>query len=278
MIKPAMVAFADGSWLMKRTGARLGRQGLQSDYFSQISVLSSRDLGFSAPLSVSQTWDRHTRGFGYWTWKPWAILEALKRLPSGVPGVWYVDAGCTISASPEASARMREYLDHGSAQDWGFGFQLDDEFNEVKYTKPEVIEHFRLPVPAVNSGQIQATCIFIRNNSDGLEIIRAWADSTRYEWLFDDSHDPNQRLNNVAFEEHRHDQSVFSALAKLRSGVHLRDELHDFLYENDRHKLHETFRRPLNATRIRTGFSSASMNPTIRGLRLLERGIERVLI
>ncbi len=48
------------------------------------------------------------RGFGYWSWKPWAIHHVLQDMQEG-DRLLYLDAGCHININ--GAKRFREYVD-----------------------------------------------------------------------------------------------------------------------------------------------------------------------
>lgn len=267
------ITFAAGSPLMRATGDRIAKQAIRSRYFDTVEVLSPDSIQAVIPPSVRNLWQPKCRGYGYWTWKPWAVLDRLTRLPKSSNGLWYVDAGCTISRSNSARQRMLSYLEMVRNDSWGLAFQLDSRFPEIAYTKPAVRDFFGFDADRDLAGQVQATAFFVNNNEHGLALIREWAMLTEQTWLFDDSLEEKELKFARQFIEHRHDQSIFSLLAKRTKGKLLPDELHNFqILENQVH-LSQTSPWPVNATRVRSRFDSTGMSPLRRAIRLGEKMI-----
>lgn len=263
---PEFVTFADGSKVWRATGRRLGRQAKKSGYFSKVSVLNAGDLKCS---SSEHTHDPNLRGFDFWRWKPEVILQTLDSMSPTCPGVWYIDAGCTVFATEASKKRMMQYSAVAEQNGWGLAFHLDNNFSDARYSKALVLDHFGVSIDDAATGQVQATAIFIRNNQAGKSLARAWYEAALVPELFDDSNNNSRKgPEELSFVGHRHDQAVFSALVKSRSLATLPDELN-----MDRRLLLglKSVPFPIVATRHRSRFSSLSMNPVLRMVRLVER-------
>lgn len=267
------ITFATGSPLMRATGDRIAKQAIKSRYFDTVEVLSPDLIQAVVPPNVRRLWQPTCRGYGYWTWKPWAVFDRLIRLPKSSKGLWYVDAGCTISRSDSARQRMSRYLETLQNDSWGLAFQLDSHFPEFAFTKSAAREFFGFDADRDRTGQVQATAFFVRNNEPGLALIREWAVLTEHTWLFDDSIGERDLEFVGQFIDHRHDQSIFSLLAKRSRGSLVRDELHNFEILENRVQLSQTSPWPINATRIRSRFDSTGMSPFRRAIRLSEKMI-----
>lgn len=265
---PAFVTFAEGSHAWRATGVRIGKQAKRSGMFSRVVVLSGNDL---EKLIGRVQFDRGSRGYGYWRWKPAVIWEQLQKLPEDCPGLWYVDAGCTIFANETARARMGEYSQISKDFGWGLAFHLGSQYSDAKYTKGLVAQNFNLTAEMLASGQVQATAVYFSNNCDGHSLARAWYEASLREELFDDSDmRPAPECAVTDFVWHRHDQSVLSALVKSNSLRTLPDELN---LERAELLSGGTVRFPIIATRHRSRFSSLSMNPAMRFIRMIEQAL-----
>lgn len=266
---PTFVSFASGSYAWRATGQRLLNQAEGSKYFSACHLLGADDGDRSRAYGQL---DRDARGFGHWRWKPQVVHQKLSALPKAVPGIWYVDAGCSIFSNEAARQRMKEYIDFGLENGTGTFFQLSSNFSDLKYTKP--LAHAAVAIPDIDkaTGQVQATAFFIANSTLGKDLCEEWAELSRNEALFDDSREKSFE-DSVAeiFVDHRHDQSLLSLLVKRGQVPLLVDELNierrDLL--NEIEKNGPTV--PIVATRHRSGFSSLSMSWAWRGVRAVER-------
>lgn len=265
---PQFLTFADGSYAWRATGVRLGKLATKSGMFSKVVVLNAKNLSES---KRGHLYHAGARGYGFWRWKPEIIWEQLKSLPQDCPGLWYVDAGCTIFDNEIARARLDEYAQIAREFGWGLAFHLDSRFSDAKYTKELVAQTFGLTEEMLKSGQVQATAIFFANNTEGRALSQAWFEASNRGELFDDTDvRPSAVCADNDFVEHRHDQSVLSALIKSRALSTLPDELN---VERATLLTLDPVTVPIVATRHRSLFPTLSMNPLMRFIRLLERTI-----
>jgi hypothetical protein len=265
---PAFLSFAGGKYAWRATGRRVLRQAAASQYFSSAKLLRPEDPERARMYGELNS---STRGYGYWRWKPQIVYQQLQSLPKSVPGLWYLDAGCTIFSSAAARVRMRQYLDFGLQTGVGTFFQLPSNYSDLAFTKE--MTHSAIPISAElqATGQIQATAFFLANTDDGLSLARRWADLSEREELFDDSCNfRTLACPENLFVAHRHDQSVLSLLVKSREIPVLSDELN----QDRATTLHQVSGQgvevPILATRHKSYFSSLSMHPAARAVRAIE--------
>ena len=154
------------------------------------------------------------RGFGFWVWKPWVVLEVMKKAQEG-DIVFFLDAGCTVHTSPKSKLRYQGYIRH--IKEYGnLFFQL--QFRENNWTKREVVEHFQLEEQHKLSGQIFSGGHGHLVNASSHRIIEEWLEACTLDSgrlvrdVFSTLHEDDR------FIEHRHDQSVLSCLVK-REGL-----------------------------------------------------------
>lgn len=155
-----------------------------------------------------------SRGFGYWCWKPQAVLQALREADEGNI-LLYADAGCHLN--PAGRLRLEDYFETAlSAPNGIVAFAMDD-LPEAHWTKRDLIDAFGVGdrPDLLQDGQIQSTCFLVRNSPRSRAFIAAWRDVvTSQPHLVDDT--PSVAENLPGFREHRHDQSVFSLLCKTK--------------------------------------------------------------
>jgi hypothetical protein len=208
----AIVTFANRA--MAHMHWRFRRQVRRFGVFEKSFVWTESDLSpafrrdFAAILSPS------VKGFGYWVWKPQVVLQALKQLELGDVLV-YLDSGSHIN--PGGMSRFWEYVDAAKFSPAGvLAFRLD--FLERDWTKADLLEYFSVRNCAryIDSGQIQAGALVIFKKPDTEQFFRNWLAPFYLDvGLVDDS---QSRVPEVpGFLAHRHDQSVFSLLAKQRN-------------------------------------------------------------
>jgi len=267
-LKPALISFADGSSSWRLSGKRLQRQAVNSGFFSCVEVFDIKKLKSLTPSA--EELELTGRGLGYWRWKPLLVSTYLAQLPEDIPGLWYVDAGCSIFSDVSADQQMQTLNTLLETREVGIFFQLPSVFSELKYSKRSAIEVFSLSPSQLESGQIQATAFCVRNSKQGREIINEWNRLSQDKELFDDSND-EPFLKSHAYEGHRHDQSLLSMLLKQSNVDALPDQLNI-----ERTRLLSEIKKakvsfPVVATRHQSYFDSLSMAFIPRAVRWLQR-------
>ena len=136
----------------------------------------------------------------------------------------YLDAGCVLNVS---SSRARQRFDeyHDIAEQNGLAV-MQLEFPEQEWSKADTMDRLGLDEADCSSGQIQAGVILVKRSSTTQDLVRSWLEISeegdcRY---LDDS--PSTAPNHPDFNEHRHDQSIFSGLCKAAGVVPIANETH----------------------------------------------------
>lgn len=140
---------------------------------------------------------KHQKGGGLWVWKPFIILETLKKIKEGDILI-YFDAGIEVihSLSPLIELVVEKNILLFST------FFFENE----KFTKPETF----IQMDCVNKKykkafQFEAGMIILKKNKYNLRFIANWASLCENFSLISDSEDPTVN--------HRHDQSILTNLA-----------------------------------------------------------------
>lgn len=115
MNRMAFLTFASTNWqrATERFKSDLARIQEEYGYFSDTFQLNENDLG-------REYFDRFSPyfgdpGFAYWSWKPYAIMETLKRVGEN-DFLFYLDGGCTLPMN-----RLHEFLSDLDAIRHDFG-------------------------------------------------------------------------------------------------------------------------------------------------------------
>lgn len=217
------LTFADSR--MRPTLSRIERQARQMGVFGEhICAWTEDDLDPDFRDRMKERLIFGTRGFGYWCWKPQIILQLLRQIPEG-DVVLYADAGCHLNR--KGLGRLCEYFDlavqHGivgfQSRSLGEGSRFDKRCHflpERDWTKMDLLRYFGVSSnrDVLDSGQFAGGVMLFRNERNSLKFLREFLDVyyQRFD-LCDDS--PSRTQNLPGFRENRHDQSVFSLLAKL---------------------------------------------------------------
>jgi hypothetical protein len=201
---------------------RLGREAQHSGWFDGVTVETGTTLLRDHP----SFWRTHSlfmttqpRLFGYAIWKPYLLHHHLERLPSGW-GLCYLDAGCVLNARSSAEPRLQDY--RGFAQTHGmWATSLDQprwgfpEFPEENWTKADLLAECDADDSVRSSPQYQSGMLMLLQADSTLSCLRKWRDlSVESDYhLISDA--PSTQPNAAGFVEHRHDQSLFSIVAKV---------------------------------------------------------------
>jgi hypothetical protein len=204
------------------------------DFFPQQRVLSASARRHGATHSVDWTHDdlvktgffrqnlglfSASRGAGYWLWKPFIILEELKRVPEG-GFVFYSDCGLKVGRRAirrPLSLLIDWMVEHNGgmfpgvyAPEWG---------PSRKWTKGECFEVMGCTDPAfLDAPQVQAGFSAWQNTEASRDFVAEWLTwCQKAQALSDEITDPSIP-NDPMFEDHRHDQSVLTLLM-LKRGI-----------------------------------------------------------
>ncbi|QNI60491.1 hypothetical protein [Synechococcus sp. TAK9802] len=218
-----LIAFADTS--LRRSVHRFNKQAQNLGFFDNICIYSERD--FSNLYKESPFPSKVDRGYGYWSWKSRIILDTMSNV-SCKDIIVYVDIGCHFN--PKGKNRFEEYLGLLKFSKTGIlafqatapslsnsplihdGRPLPDQSLYI-WTKGDVFDFFgiRDDEKFTKSQIIGAGIIFIQKNEHSMSIIQEWDQLMHsYPWLINDL--PSISPNFSGFQEHRHDQSLWSIL------------------------------------------------------------------
>lgn len=209
------------SFASSRLGSlrRLGREAVAMGCFSGVTLSTAKDLGDDYLKVCGGFVQTHpTRGFGFWTWKPYIIYRELSKLTSG-DVLLYLDAGCSLNV--EGIDRFRTYIDQAVNHPSGW-FVFKTNYTMGQYTKRQLLQKYGFDNPAhLELPMFQASCHFIVAQENTIKFAKQWFESMHQRELIDDTFSQNE---NNEFIAHRHDQSVFSILAHQYGLKFIEDE------------------------------------------------------
>jgi len=146
------------------------------------------------------------RGAGYWLWKPYIILDALEEVECGDVVVYADSASVFINS-------FDPIFDKCVNESRGIvGFQLEDFHKNSRWTKGDCFYNLNVNKYA-DLPQVMASFIAICKNDFSLDFINQWLSACCVESSITDSENVYQE-NFSDFEDHRHDQSIFSLLCR----------------------------------------------------------------
>lgn len=227
-MKKYFVSFCDKKYY--KTLQRLKQNALQFGMFD--SVFCYSDIHFDADF-----WAKHgdymqkTRGFGYWIWKYHFVLKTLDKMQDNDILV-FADGGCTLN--PNGRKRMQEYFDIVQKSPHGFlSFEIGAK--EKFWSKMDLFKALNCSDDPkyTESFQMVGGVFILRKCENAIRIIQKTLETAIQDnyHLVDDS--PSKEPNPVGFQQHRHDQSIFSLVRKMYGTEVIPDETYfkQFAYD-----------------------------------------------
>lgn len=220
-----LLSFADSR--MQRSLDRLARQAKSLNTFDDIYMFKENDLPVDFREHFKDKLIPGSRGYGYWSWKPEAILMALDRIQDE-DCLLYIDAGCHLN--DRGKQRLLEYFKILEQEEMGIvafkaiqptegnsslvydGRKLFDQPN-YRWIKGDLFDYFGVKdnPSVVNDQAIGSGIIFVRKCDRAIRIIREWQQIIWHHFnLLDDT--PSFSANLAGFIEHRHDQAIWTLL------------------------------------------------------------------
>lgn len=153
---------------------------------------------------------KHSRGFGFWLWKPYFIYKAMLHSKEG-------DIICYSDAGIEFVGDVKYVIDRMDQDIYFFS----NGWHHIHWCKTDVINRINGCQDMEGYGerkQVQASNIFFRVNEKTRAFVKEWLLYCQMAGLIDDS--PSKLQNHPEFQEHRHDQAILTAL-QIRYGYRL---------------------------------------------------------
>lgn len=218
MTKLYGVTFAGGQSCWLRAAKRLRRESLNSGFFEDFTI--------TTPESVARItdgrWEEIAKfirmnpkvGYGYWIWK-WLIVEKFARSSAKGSYLLYLDAGCSFNTStPQSRERFHTYM-RLATDTLGVAFQMS-HLLEKHWTKPSVLSALSATESDQESGQLVGGILLLRSSPDLADFasqLLEFACSDNFAFLTDAARSERDQLFMLE-KKHRHDQSIFSTMAK----------------------------------------------------------------
>ena len=149
------------------------------------------------------------RGNGYWLWKPYIISETLKKIEYG-DFLLYIDAGSYFVGNVNNLLKCME-----NNGDDIISFEIP--FIERQWTKKEIFNYFKCDQDKsiIDTCQRIATFIILKKTKKTVEFIENYLRVAQVDHLITD--ELESEIQDKNFIENRHDQSLFSVLAKIEN-------------------------------------------------------------
>ena len=205
-----------GSGIYAKSLRRIGKEAKKLGIFSKIVLLTDKDM---PPFIQASPLKAYSRGDGYWSWKPYIIWKALQDYPNDI--IVYADCGCTLQANMKEWESWFNLLktyrtlafQYRSDFKYPWQYSTSSDMTCEQWTKRSMVEYFDPLIGNrewLHSNQIWAGVILVRRSSP---LIKMWLDITMFHpELLMDVYGNEFSLQHERFIEHRHDQSLWTAL------------------------------------------------------------------
>jgi hypothetical protein len=210
------VSFGSGE-VWARARKRLFKELNQFD-FAEVEILDENWIRSSGlfPSGTLEFIQSNSKGFGYWIWKPYLVKYILQKYPE-CDGVFYLDVGCEFNLNQESILKMHDYIEIANTRG-AFAFELGEP--DLYWTSSLVISELNAERSA-ELNQISATTFLLKNTGENMTFIDEWiywCTKSNFNLLTE------ERSTYKNFKSHRHDQSIFSLLWKMRNHYSCPDE------------------------------------------------------
>lgn len=197
---------------MSKGFLRLQRQAEDLNIFDKTHYYTEAKLDVDFKKKFKKYLIPFSRGFGYWCWKPQIILQTLDKMNNG-DILLYMDLGSHLNV--KGRERLQEYFILTDKSETGILAFRSPEHIDKTLTKMDVFKYFGVEdnKQYTDTTQIEAGHLFIKKNDFTVSFINEWLNVIYDDFsLITDS--PSKEKDFEEFKNHRHDQSIFSILAK----------------------------------------------------------------
>lgn len=150
------------------------------------------------------------RGFGYWLWKPYILIEELKKLKVDEILV-YLD-----SADKPEKILFEIIINHMTQNDNLF---VNRGYKNGDWTKKDCFVLMNCDDEKYyNSVQLEAGIICLKNTETNMELLNEWFSYCKNEQILTDLPNKFSESNLPGFIDHRHDQSILTNIV-IKKGI-----------------------------------------------------------
>lgn len=202
------ITFGGGGPHFYDAGNRLINQVQNLNIFDETQFYTDEYL-----KSDTEFWEQHgdfinanPRGYGYWLWKPYIVKKNLEKMQEG-DILLYLDCGCEIDIRKKNE--LEKQIENVKTEKY-IG---SSTHNESEWTKIDLFHILDMVEDKyLHSPQRQGGILLFLVCDKIIQMVNKWYSYACYYPNINDS--PSSYPNICYFQEHRHDQSIFSLLSK----------------------------------------------------------------
>lgn len=207
------ICFADKTF--EKSAERYVQELKSKNFFDEVLKYSPEDFDDNFKIAHQDFIKKNKKGYGYYIWKPYVILKALKSIQEGDILV-YGDAGNDIPGSKERCLiEFNKVLSIkkgvkliASKQGWAIRWIKTDLYFAMGWTS--IFYSFKR--------MVEAGRVVMQKNDETIKFMEEWLHYATVDYHNID--DSESRLFNLPFFiEHRNDQSIFTLLFHKYSGT-----------------------------------------------------------
>jgi hypothetical protein len=175
------------------------------NYFDVVKNYTPSDIDYQF---VKENFDIYSKdkGFGYWLWKPYIVLDYLNNHCNDGDIVVYCDSGDYILEDS-----LKQAFDFLKNNNYLF---IKSDHSHSQYTKRDCFVFMDCDEEKYwNNNQVYASVLFLKKTQKTIDIIQEWQDYCKNLNILTDYPNISGKTNFVNFTDHRHDQSILTNLA-----------------------------------------------------------------
>lgn len=205
----------------------------KDNLFNIVKILSEYDFDDYITNIIQDTINKYgTRGYGYWIWKSYYILQELKQLNENDILV-SLDTHCTTNGLKKYFNKLIKKLNKQPVIIAKLGF---DEYSYTTTKLRKYIEeylNYQFTDQQLETAQYEGGIVFIRNCEESRKFIEQWFTImvSHIEYITDIYN--KDKNNHPSFIDNRHDQSVVSLLYKFYNYITPDYLTWDLMHKND---------------------------------------------
>ena len=215
MMQKIFIAYGSGGYM--KSLRRIGKEAKKLGIFSKVILYKEKDLPLFLKASPLMA---YSRGNGYWSWKSYLIWKTMLDFPNSI--IVYADCGCTLQPNMEEWNKWFDLLETYDTLtfryklDYIYPWQEEDRTvmtTNAQWTKQSMIRYFDSMIGNrdwLQEGQVMGGIVLACRKSN---LVKMWMDVIlMHPELIMDCYGNEIVDQAETFREHRHDQSLLSAL------------------------------------------------------------------